>query len=421
MCPIEALSCPKCGSSDITDSSPNRYRCNHCGATLEISGHTNDLSILEWVCPKCNFNNDKDSAYCGKCGEILKRKCPNCMAYIRWDLDCCPQCGFKLESGESVLFSEETNRFATTLTNSRIIFADHAPIGGKTYTYHLKEIRKVRKKGIGVLRRLELKIKGKLLPGVVSCSSKEKQQELFHLLDQTRKSTARYTEKAIINHSYTASESKKIQNQNQISNPSSDNSTRKPGISTGLLLLCLFIPFVGLWIWYKERKENKSKATMVLILSIIPTLVFFNMVSNKSYRTPSVEQAELSPSSSSTSNTGTQSSTTRPQSPEWWEVEGTLHNASALDWQNASYANKLATCGNLMCTMYENGLLSQRISGDFDNRNMDDVRFWADSLVIVLDIAMERFPDAAENERVYANQTVSEVAAITLMMSNWLK
>ena len=29
---------------------------------------------------------------------------------------------------------------------------------------------KVKKKGVGILRRLELKIKGKLLPGVVGCS-----------------------------------------------------------------------------------------------------------------------------------------------------------------------------------------------------------------------------------------------------------
>ena len=161
-----------------------------------------------------------------------------------------------------------------------------------------------------------------------------------------------------------------------------------------------------------RKKKGGCGKTTLTILGIIILIGVIGAIA-----TPD----RSSSGSSSSSNSNVSASASNSSQPEWWEVDGTLRNASALEWQNASYANKLATCGDLMVISWENGVLCERISRDFESRNMDRVRFWADSLVIVLDIAMERFPDPDENERVYANQTVAEIAAFVFMMSDWMK
>lgn len=51
----------------------------------------------------------------------------------------------------------------------------------------------------------------------------------------------------------------------------------------------------------------------------------------------------------------------------------------------------------------------------------DDAREWAEALVVILDNAMEPLDDPDENRRVYANQSVAEIAAMVLEMSDWTR
>ena len=188
-------------------------------------------------------------------------------------------------------------------------------------------------------------------------------------------------------------------------------------MTVGLGILCFIIPFLGIFVWSANKDTKPKKARAALWLTIYPSLAMLYI--------PFIGNRTASTNTGVTHRTeeiqGVSTTTTQAPSREWWEVTGTLHNASALEWQDASYANKLATCGDLMVIYWENGVLSERISRDFESRNMDRVRFWADSLVIVLDIVMERFPEEEENERMFANQSVPEMAALILMTSNWIK
>lgn len=48
------------------------------------------------VCPACGALNDKDSAFCKKCGAPLSKKCPDCGAELDADAAFCDKCGKKL-------------------------------------------------------------------------------------------------------------------------------------------------------------------------------------------------------------------------------------------------------------------------------------------------------------------------------------
>lgn len=102
---MNALCCPQCGSGDLSEIGRNRFRCQHCGVTSEQDASGHNLNLLVWVCPKCGFDNEKQSDFCGKCGYPLTQECPRCGTGIRWDLRFCPKCGFRIEEGETLLCS----------------------------------------------------------------------------------------------------------------------------------------------------------------------------------------------------------------------------------------------------------------------------------------------------------------------------
>jgi ribosomal protein S27AE len=97
---VIALICPQCGSGELIAVGRDRLRCQHCGVTSEQNSARDLLSVLVWVCPKCGFDNEKQSDYCGKCGNSLTRECLRCGAAVRWDLNFCPSCRFEMEPGE---------------------------------------------------------------------------------------------------------------------------------------------------------------------------------------------------------------------------------------------------------------------------------------------------------------------------------
>ncbi|SEM31931.1 hypothetical protein [Halomonas caseinilytica] len=101
---------------------------------------------------------------------------------------------------------------------------------------------------------------------------------------------------------------------------------------------------------------------------------------------------------------------------EWYE-NGTLHNESALEWQDASHANKLATAGDLLAAAYQQGSLKPEIANKING--VADIRPLAETLVSQLDDMFKPEADEAANRKMFANQKVNESAAMLLIMMGW--
>jgi len=127
----------------------------------------------------------------------------------------------------------------------------------------------------------------------------------------------------------------------------------------------------------------------------------------------------LAAGSIDTGTNGTSSSTgpTSFTPVEKWYQGGTLHDKSALEWQTASRANKLATCADFVTAMWQNGNLKPSIANNIST--VDDVQPYAQELVDFLDAAFKPHPDAKHNRVLFTNQTISECAAIGMIMMEW--
>ncbi len=104
--------------------------------------------------------------------------------------------------------------------------------------------------------------------------------------------------------------------------------------------------------------------------------------------------------------------------PQWYEG-GTLHEATGLDWQKATYADKLATAGDILARLNNVGSLSPQIAGRVNE--IDDYKPLAAELVTQLDDAFAPDPDPAQNERMFANQTVKETSVMVMAMMGWVQ
>ena len=103
---------------------------------------------------------------------------------------------------------------------------------------------------------------------------------------------------------------------------------------------------------------------------------------------------------------------------EWYEG-GDLHNKSALEWQEASYENKLATCADFVAVAWQNDSLSPKLQSKITS--MDDVKLLSKELVIAIDEAFKKEGDAEKNKMIFTNQKVSESAVILMLMMGWIK
>jgi hypothetical protein len=102
-----------------------------------------------------------------------------------------------------------------------------------------------------------------------------------------------------------------------------------------------------------------------------------------------------------------------------WYEGGTLHQKSALDWQVASAEDRLATCADFVFNAHEKGLLKPELSNRITTK--DDTRLLAEQLRDCLNKSLAPEPDAAANRLMYANQKVSELAAVCAKIMNWLR
>jgi len=96
-----------------------------------------------------------------------------------------------------------------------------------------------------------------------------------------------------------------------------------------------------------------------------------------------------------------------------WYAGGTLHKAGALEWQKASYSNKLATCADFIGKLHQDGLISLKIN------SIEDVRPSAEKLVKALDEAFKADSNPEKNRKLYANQTVA--GTVSILYIEWLK
>lgn len=102
---------------------------------------------------------------------------------------------------------------------------------------------------------------------------------------------------------------------------------------------------------------------------------------------------------------------------EWYEG-GTLHDATALEWQNASYENKLATSADLIAKLYNDGKLSPKVSSHM--KNMNNFRALSDELTKQMDDALKPLQDKKQNEKIYKNQSVVSIAVMSMIKMGWV-
>lgn len=103
---------------------------------------------------------------------------------------------------------------------------------------------------------------------------------------------------------------------------------------------------------------------------------------------------------------------------EWYEG-GTLHSASALEWQQASQANKLATAADIAAVAYKNKLFKPEIQNAVTGVN--SFLPLATGLVEGLDATFEPDPDPETNRVMFSNQKVNETSVMLMMTMGWLK
>ena len=102
-----------------------------------------------------------------------------------------------------------------------------------------------------------------------------------------------------------------------------------------------------------------------------------------------------------------------------WYQGGTLHNKTALEWQVATAADKLATCSDFFANMWDNENLKSSISKEL--LSVEDVRPYAQELVEFLDAAFKPDPNPDQNRKLFTNQSVAGTTAIGMVTMGWAK
>jgi hypothetical protein len=102
-----------------------------------------------------------------------------------------------------------------------------------------------------------------------------------------------------------------------------------------------------------------------------------------------------------------------------WYEGGTLHRLTALDWQKATYANKLATCADFVAHAWVNKKLKKQVAVKI--HGVEDLKPLAIELVSFMDAATEPEKDHRKNHEMFAQQRVAELAAMGMLLLEWLK
>ena len=102
---------------------------------------------------------------------------------------------------------------------------------------------------------------------------------------------------------------------------------------------------------------------------------------------------------------------------EWYEG-GTLHDSSALEWQTATFQNKLATCSDFVSAAWQNKSFKPEIQSNITS--MDTVMVLSKELVKAIDIVFEEIPNPEKNKQMFTNQKVSSFVAMLMVSMEWV-
>lgn len=100
-----------------------------------------------------------------------------------------------------------------------------------------------------------------------------------------------------------------------------------------------------------------------------------------------------------------------------WYQGGTLHGVSALEWQGASYENKLATCADFVAKLSTGTSLKPGVAAKMST--IEGIKPFAEALVKQLDDAMKKRDDVELNRKIYTNQTVASNVAMVIVLMGW--
>lgn len=100
---------------------------------------------------------------------------------------------------------------------------------------------------------------------------------------------------------------------------------------------------------------------------------------------------------------------------ETWLNDGTLHFATGLEWQKASFQNKRATLSDYLRALHKQGMLT------FDIASNDTLIPYCDILVKQLNEHFEMIGPAVENIKKFENTSVSDAVVKLASRNGWLK
>jgi len=92
---------------------------------------------------------------------------------------------------------------------------------------------------------------------------------------------------------------------------------------------------------------------------------------------------------------------------------------SGLEWQDATYENKLATCADMVAALWVGKAFKPHIKEKLDS--MDDLRVLADELVDFIDAATKKESNPELNRKMFVNQKVRAMGAMGAVMMGWLQ
>lgn len=100
---------------------------------------------------------------------------------------------------------------------------------------------------------------------------------------------------------------------------------------------------------------------------------------------------------------------------EWYEG-GTLHDSSFLEWEKATYENKLATCGDWVSGVYSRKKYRPEVMEELKAAGMDGIKKMAESCVVMLDITMDGL-----DKKEAANEKLSKVFTLGSVIAGWIE
>ncbi|NVK42095.1 MAG: hypothetical protein HWE39_12715 [Oceanospirillaceae bacterium] len=157
----------------------------------------------------------------------------------------------------------------------------------------------------------------------------------------------------------------------------------------------------------KNPGVNYVQGTIGLIF-IIGAIYFYN----------SSDSAAPTTTPSVTEQTQPTTAKKEPSAPQWTQG-GTLVDKGALDWQQASNANKLASCATIISRMVERGILTDKIHNQLTS--WDALKIVSVQMQKNLDTAFAPESNKDLNVKLFTSQKVLDTAIMLAITDGWIE